>query len=192
MSGPREPAGGQALLELALILPLTLLLGCGAVAVVQPARTQMAMNTASSAAALVAARAVDAQSACQQATQELHLVEEESSGLLSGPIRQLGGGRCVGPAPDAGTMPTVAGGGSAQIWFGYGAALDSFCRVGGPPNSSGLTDGDVEVVIAYRPNLQWIPLLGAWMSPSLRASSIQKIDPFRSRDPSQDPTGDDC
>ncbi len=192
MSGLRGRAGGQALLELALVLPIILLLGCGAVAVVQLARTQLAMQTASSAAALVAARAIDAQRACQEATQELRVVEQENSGLLQGHIRQLGGGRCVGPAPNAATMPTSIGGGSAQIWFGYGGALDSFCRVGGPPNSTGLTDGDVEVVIAYRPDLEWIPLLGSWLSPSLRAHSIQKIDPFRSRDPSQDPTGDDC
>ncbi len=192
MSAPRGRTEGQALLELALVLPLTLLLGCGAVAVVQLARTQVAMETASSAAALVAARAIDAERACQQATQELQVVEEESAGLLNGPIRQLEARRCVGAVPDEATMPTRMGGGSVQIWLGYGGALNSFCRVGGPPNAAGLTDRDVEVVIAYRPDLQWIPLVGGWMSPSLRASSIQKIDPFRSRDPGQDPTGDAC
>lgn len=180
------------MLELALVLPLTLLLGLGSVAVVQLARTQMALETASSAAALVAARAIDSQRACQEATQELQVVEQESSGLLAGPIRQLGGGRCVGPVPDKLAMPTALGGGSSDIWFGYGAALDSFCRIGGPPDRAGLTDGDVEVVIAYRPNLDWIPVVGNWMSPRLSASSVQKIDPFRSRDPAQDPTGDDC
>ncbi len=179
-------------MELALVLPVTLLLGCGAVAVVQLARTQMAMDTATSAGALVAARGIDATSACQAAMHEVKQVEQESSGLLSGPIRRLGGGRCAGPVPDQAMMPASLGRGSVQIWFGYGSPLDTFCRVGGAPDARGLTDGDVEVVMAFRPNLDWVPLVGAWISPTLRASSIQKIDPFRSRDPSQDPSGDAC
>jgi len=183
---------GQALLELALVLPLTLLLGCGAVAVVQLARTQIALDTAASAAALVAARGVDAATACQDAHGELLSVLASNSQLLPANLHDDAGGTCTGLSPAVGTLPAGFGTGSFRIWFGYGAALDTFCRVGGAPNGAGVTDGDVVVVMAFRPDLRWIPLVGGWMSPTLRASSVDKIDPFRSRDPQQDPTGDYC
>jgi hypothetical protein len=185
-------ASGQALVELALVLPLTLLLGCGAVAVVQLARTQMAMQTASDAAALVAARAVDARVACSQAEEELATVVQESQGLLAGQLHNMTLGTCVGQPPLATALPATPGSGSYQVWFGYGGSDDSFCRLGGAPNATGLTDGDVEVMMAFRPDLDWIPVLGNWLSPVLHASDTEKIAPFRSRDPSQDPTGDDC
>jgi len=53
---------------------MLLLLGGGAVAVVEMARSQMALETAASAAALVAARGVDASQACLEAHQELAAV----------------------------------------------------------------------------------------------------------------------
>jgi len=192
MTRARPRQSGQALVELALVLPLTLLLGCGAVAVVQLARTQMALSTAASASALVAARAVDSVQACQQAHLELGLVLADSTGLLPAHLRDAAGGRCVGSIPTAAALPTRLGAGSDAIWFGYGAPGDTFCRGGGAPAAGGATDGDVVVAIAFRPDLSWIPLVGGWLSPSLRASATEKIDPFRSRDPAQDQTGDSC
>lgn len=192
MSCARRGGGGQALVELALVLPLTLLLGCGAVAVVQLARTQMAMQTASDAAALVGARAVDASAACSQAKEELATVVQESQGLLAGDLRNMTSGSCAGQPPVVTRMRFGPGSGAYQVWFGYGGQSDSFCRIGGAPNASGLTDGDVEVMMAFRPDLDWIPLVGNWLSPVLHTSDTEKIAPFRSRDPGQDPTGDDC
>lgn len=192
MSPWQRGSEGQALLELALILPLTLLLGCGAVAVVQLARTQMALETAASASALVAARGVDAMTACQDAHSELLSVLGSNAQLLPTTLNDEARGACTGLSPDLSPVPLGAGTGSFRIWFGYGAPLDTFCRIGGAPNASGVTDGDVVVRIAFRPDLRWIPLVGGWMSPTLTASSLDKIDPFRSRDPKQDPTGDYC
>ncbi len=188
----RRRAAGQALVELALVLPLTLLLGCGAVAIVQLARTQMALSTAASASALVAARAVDAVQACQQAHLELALVLADSGGLLPAHLHDATSGSCVGSIPVAATLPTSDGKGSEVVWLGFGSPMDTFCRAGGVPGSGGVTDGDVVVAVAYRPDLRWIPLLGAWLSPTLTASATDKVDPFRSRDPSQDQTGDGC
>ena len=183
---------GQALVELALVLPLTLLLGCGAVAIVQLARTQMALGTAASASALVAARGVDSVQACQQAHLELALVLADSEGLLPTRLRDTAGGSCVGSVPVAATLPTSLGGGSDAIWFGYGSQRDTFCRAGGAPTRGGVTDGDVVVALAFRPDLSWIPLVGGWLSPTLSTSATEKIDPFRSRDPAEDQTGDSC
>ncbi|MGH7611076.1 MAG: TadE/TadG family type IV pilus assembly protein [Candidatus Dormibacteria bacterium] len=186
----RRGQRGQALVELAIVLPVLLLLGCGAVAVVQLARTQMALGAVSSAAALVGARGVDALQACQQAHQELTTGLQESGGLLpAGQFRDLLRGGCVGSPPNTGSMPSSPGKGSYALWFGLGGTNTTFCRRGGSGTPS---DGAVTAAISFRPNLDWIPLLGDWMSPRLTASSAQKIDPFRSRDPSQDPTGDDC
>lgn len=187
-----DPSAGQALVELALVLPLTLLLGCGAVAVVQLARTQMALNTAASASALVGARGVDATRACQGARDELQSVLTVNGSLLPSDLQDAGPGECSGALPALSQLPAPTGGGSFAIWFGYGSATDTFCRSGGAPTAGGVTDGDVVVALAFRPDLSWIPLVGGWMSPTLRTSSTEKIDPFRSRDPSQDPTGDDC
>jgi hypothetical protein len=50
----------------------------------------------------------------------------------------------------------------------------------------------VVATVVYRPNLAWIPLIGSWLSPRLTTSATDKVDPFRSRDPQADPTGDDC
>ncbi len=187
--GRRE---GQALVELALVLPLILLLGCGAVGIVQLARTQMALGTAASATALVAARGVTAASACRQAHLELGLVLADSAGLLPAHLHDTLDGACVGSVPITAALPTAPGTGAYAIWFGYGAPGDTFCRAGGVPTRGGVTDGDVVVAVAFRPNLAWIPLLGGWLSPALSATTTDKIDPFRSRNPSQDQTGDDC
>ncbi|MHB1527345.1 MAG: TadE family protein [Candidatus Dormibacteria bacterium] len=192
MSPGGRRAEGQALVELALILPVILLLGCGAVGIVQLARTQMALGTAASATALVAARAADAASACRQAHLELALVLADSAGLLPAHLHDTLNGACVGSVPVASALPTAPGTGAYTIWFGYGAPGDTFCRAGGVPGSGGVTDGDVVVAVAFRPDLAWIPLLGSWLSPALRATTTDKIDPFRSRDPGQDQTGDNC
>lgn len=180
--------GGQALVELSLVIPVLLLLATGAVAIVQLARTEMAMSSAATSAALVAARAPDAADACQSAHRQLGLAAAESGGLLPGPLRDLLRGTCVGPVPvlrPGWARPLFA------IWLGYGGAGDTFCRRGGPA-VDGVTDGDVVVSISYRPDLRWIPLAGSWISPTLNVRSVQKVDPFRSRDPARDPTGDDC
>ena len=188
----RSASAGQALVELAIVLPMLLLLGGGAVAVVEMARSQMALETAASAAALVAARGVDASQACLEAHQELAAVLADSDGLVAtGLVDQLRGG-CVGPMRHAADMPAANGGGSFALWFGYGAQNDTFCRVGSRPQSGAATDGDVVATVVYRPDLNWIPLVGAWLSPRLSSTSTQKIDPFRSRDPLRDPTGDNC
>jgi hypothetical protein len=189
---PGRSGRGQALVELALVLPVILVLGCGAVAVVQLARTQVALETAASAAALVGARGVDASEACLDAHHELATVLRESSELVSGDLTDQLRGACVGPLPEVGLVPASPGGGSFALWFGYGGRNDSFCRVGASPLSSGPTDGDMVATVVYRPDLDWIPLIGSWLSPRLTSTAIDKIDPFRSRDPIADPTGDGC
>ena len=178
---------GQALVELALVLPVLLLLGLAAAAIVQVARTQLAMTAAASASALVAARAPDAAAACAESRLQLETSVTDSGGLIPASLADRFGGRCAGPLP----APTGAIPNSYFIWLGLGGAQDTFCRRGTPVRGS-LTDGDVVVSIAYRPNLSWLPLVGSWLSPELQAQSVQKVDPFRSRDPSQDPTGDNC
>jgi hypothetical protein len=155
--------------ELALVLPVLLLLGLAAVAIVQVARTQLAMTTAASASALVAARAPDAAAACAEARLQLETSVSYSGGLIPATLVDRFGGRCLG----------------------LGGVQDTFCRRGTPVRGS-LTDGDVVVSLAYRPNLSWLPLVGGWLSPDLQAQSVQKVDPFRSRDPGQDPIGDNC
>jgi hypothetical protein len=173
--------------ELALVLPVLLLLGLAAVAIVQVARTQLAMTTAASASALVAARAPDAAAACAEARLQLETSVSYSGGLIPATLVDRFGGRCVGPLPaPASVMPN-----SYFIWLGLGGVQDTFCRRGTPVRGS-LTDGDVVVSLAYRPNLSWLPLVGGWLSPDLQAQSVQKVDPFRSRDPGQDPIGDNC
>ena len=152
----------------------------------------MALSTAASATAMVAARSVDATQACQGARIELQTVLADNSSLLPPTLQDAGAGACSGPLPALSRLPVLTGGGSFAIWFGYGAANDTFCRVGGAPTPGGPTDGDVMVALAFRPNLAWIPLVGGWMAPTLRTASTQKVDPFRSRDPGQDPTGDNC
>ncbi|MGH7692452.1 MAG: TadE/TadG family type IV pilus assembly protein [Candidatus Dormibacteria bacterium] len=191
-SDPSRRRRGQALVELAVVLPLLLLLGCGAVGVVQVARTQMAINTAANASALVGARGLDAVAACSGAHQELTTVLTESGGLLSPDLSDQLGGSCVGSIPNPGAMPAPQGGGSYALWFGYGASNDSFCRVGSAPQGGAPTDGDVVATLVYRPNLDWIPLVGGWLSPRLSTTATEKIDPFRSRDPKADATGDNC
>lgn len=188
MTGRRRTAGGQALVELALVLPVLLLLGLASSAIVLLARTQMAMATATSAAALVAARAPDATAACSGARLQLATSIAESGGLLPASPTDSLGGRCAGPLP----APAAPGSsGSYFIWLGLGGITDTFCRRG-IPVAGALTDGDVVVSLTYRPNLSWIPMVGGWISPVLSSRSVQKVDPFRSRDPSQDPTGDYC
>ncbi len=183
----RRSVLGQALVELALVLPVLLLLGLAATAIVQVARTQLAMAAAAAASALVAARAPDAAAACAEARLQLETSVSDSGGLIPAALSDRFGGRCAGPLPAPGAaMPN-----SYFIWLGLGGAQDTFCRRGTPVRGS-LTDGDVVVFLTYRPNLSWLPLVGSWLSPELRAQSVQKIDPFRSRDPSQDPTGDNC
>jgi uncharacterized protein (UPF0333 family) len=100
---------GQALVELAIVLPIILVLACGAVAVVQLARTQMALETAASATALVGARGVDAFEACVDAHRELATVLSESSGLISPNLTDELRGACVGPLPRGGSHASVAG-----------------------------------------------------------------------------------
>ena len=46
--------------------------------------------------------------------------------------------------------------------------------------------------LVYRPDLEWIPVVGSWLSPHSLPRCIDKIDPFRSRDPLADSTGDSC
>ncbi|MGA7173836.1 MAG: TadE/TadG family type IV pilus assembly protein [Candidatus Dormiibacterota bacterium] len=181
---------GQALVELAVVLPVLLVLGCGAVAVVQIARTQLAMETAASATALVAARAMDATQACSGAHQEMATVLTESNGLLPLNLTDALRGGCVGPLPQSKSLIADIGTGSFALWIGYGGPNDTFCRVGSGPGTP--TDGDVVATVVYRPDLAWIPLIGSWLSPRLSALATDKVDPFRSRDPSIDPTGDDC
>jgi hypothetical protein len=183
---------GQALVELAVVLPVVLVLGCGAVAVVQLARTQIAMEAAASATALVAARGEGATQACTGAHEEIATVLSESNGLLPLDLADVFHGGCVGPIPESSAMPASLGSGSFALWFGYGGAEDTFCRVGTSPGSGAPTDGDVVATVVYRPNLAWIPLIGSWLSPRLTTSATDKVDPFRSRDPQADPTGDDC
>jgi len=183
---------GQALVELAVVLPILLLLGCGAVAVVQIARTQMAMEAAASATALVAARGVDATQACSGGHQEMGTVLSESDGLLPLNLTDALRGGCVGAVPQSDDLPAAVGTGSFALWFGYGGPNDTFCRVGSGPGTGTPTDGGVVVTVVYRPNLAWIPLIGSWLSPRLTTIATDKVDPFRSRDPSVDPTGDDC
>jgi hypothetical protein len=183
---------GQALVELAIVLPLALLLGCGAVAIVQLARSQMEMETAASATALVGARGVDATQACLGAHRELATILAESGGLVATDLADELRGGCSGPLPVSRELPAPLGGGSFEIWFGYGGTGDTFCRIGTSPSSGSATDGDLVATLLYRPDLTWIPLVGGWLSPKLTATAIDKIDPFRSRDPAADPTGDDC
>ncbi len=184
---PQRSVRGQALVELALVLPILLLLGLAAAAVVQVARTQLAMAAAASAAALVAARAPDATAACTDSRLQLETSVSDSGGLIPATLTDRFAGRCAGPLP----APAAAVPNSYFIWLGLGGRQDTFCRRGTPVRGS-LTDGDVVVSLAYRPNLSWLPLVGSWLSPELSAQSVQKVDPFRSRDPSQDPTGDSC
>lgn len=194
MKGRAQRSGrnGQALVELAVVLPVVLILACGAVAIVQLARTQMAMEAAASATALVGARGLDAAQACSGAHQEMATVLSESGGLLpSDLVDELHGG-CVGAVLESGTMPTAPGRGSFALWFGYGGANDTFCRVGTSPGDGSPSDGDMVATVVYRPNLDWIPLVGSWLSPRLSTTATDKVDPFRSRDPQVDPTGDDC
>lgn len=192
MSGRPGRRRGQALVELALVLPVLLLLGCGAAAIVQLAKTQLAMESASTAAALVGARGVDAEQACSDMHRELMTVVDDNRGLLRGSLLDPLDGACVGPLPSTSSLRARLGGGSYVLWFGYGAADDSFCRVGGGAAAAGPTDGDIFVAFAYRPDLSWIPLVGGWLSPRLVSSTTDKVEPFRSRDPGQDPTGDEC
>lgn len=178
---------GQALVELALVLPVLLLLGLAAAAIVQVARTQLAMAEATSAAALVGARAPDAAAACAQSRLQLETSISDSGGLIPARLADRFNGRCTGSLP----APAAATPNSYFIWLGLGGVQDTFCRRGTPVRGS-LTDGDVVVSLAYRPNLSWLPLVGGWLSPLLQAQSVQKVDPFRSRDPLQDPSGDSC
>lgn len=188
----RPQHAGQALVELALVLPIVLIVGCGAVAVVQLARTQMTMESAAAAAALVAARGVDATEACSSGHRELQTVLAESGGLVPTTIEDEMHGGCAGALPNSQTMPTSLGGGSFALWFGYGGADDTFCRVGTVATSSIPTDGDVMATVVFRPNLSWIPLVGGMLSPRLVSAATDKVNPFRSRKPSTDPTGDNC
>ncbi len=174
------------------MLPVVLVLACGSVAVVELARTQMAMDTAASASALVGARGVDASQACVGAHQEMATVLSESQVLLPNDLADDLRGSCEGTLPDENTLAAASGHGSFALWFGYGGASDTFCRIGTAPGAAAPTDGYVVATIAYRPNLGWIPLIGSWLSPRLTAMVIDKVDPFRSRDPNSDPTGDDC
>ena len=179
-------------MELAVVLPIVVLVGCGAVAIVELARTQMAMDEAGNAAALVGARAADASQACSAAHEELVTVLAESDGLLPVDLADQLRGGCTGPLPDSASMPASLGAGSYMLWFGFGGTRDTFCRVGSSPGAGVPTDGDVVATVVYRPNLQWIPVIGAWLSPRLTASASDKVDPFRSRDPRVDSTGDNC
>jgi hypothetical protein len=188
----RRAARGQALVELAIVLPIVLVLCCGAVAVVQLARTQMALETAASATALVGARGLDASQACLAAHRELGTVISESSGLISAEMTDELRGACVGPLPESNLMPAGLGSGSFSLWFGYGAQDDTFCRVGSSSKLRVPTDGDMVATLVYRPDLEWIPVVGSWLSPRLASTAIDKIDPFRSRDPLADSAGDSC
>jgi len=188
----QRSARGQALVELAIVLPVVLVLCCGAVAVVQLARTQMALETAASATALVGARGLDASQACLAAHRELATVLAESGGLVSTALADELHGACVGPLPDNSLLPADLGSGSFALWFGYGAQNDTFCRLGASSSGSVPTDGDMVATLVYRPDLEWIPVIGSWLSPRLASTSIDKIDPFRSRDPLADSTGDSC
>jgi hypothetical protein len=174
--------------ELALVLPVLLLLGLAAAAIVQVARTQLALAAAASAAALVAARAPDATAACTESRAQLATSISDSGGLIPSALIDRFSGRCSGPLP-SGRSPADPN--SYFIWLGLGGVQDTFCRRGTPVRGP-VTDGDVVVSLTYRPNLSWLPLVGSWLSPELSAQSVQKVDPFRSRDPSQDPTGDNC
>ena len=185
-------ARGQALVELAIVLPVVLVLCCGAVAVVQLARTQMALETAASATALVGARGLDASQACLAAHRELATVLSESGGLVSATLSDELRGACVGPLPESSLLPAALGSGSFALWFGYGAQNDTFCRLGASSSGSVPTDGDMVATLVDRPDLEWIPVVGSWLSPRLAATAIDKIDPFRSRDPLADSTGDSC
>jgi hypothetical protein len=152
----------------------------------------MELETAASAAALVGARGIDASQACLAAHRELATVLSESAGLVSvGPADELHGA-CIGPLPDSSLMPVGVGRGSFALWFGYGAQNDTFCRVGASSQLSIPTDGDMVATLVYRPDLEWIPVIGSWLSPRLAFTAIDKIDPFRSRDPLADSAGDSC
>jgi hypothetical protein len=152
----------------------------------------MALETAASATALVGARGVDAAEACLGAHRELATVLSESGGLISANLADELHGACVGPLPVSSLMPAALGGGSFGLWFGYGGQNDTFCRVGASLGSSVPTDGDMVATLVYRPDLGWIPMIGSWLSPRLATTAIDKVDPFRSRDPLADSTGDGC
>jgi hypothetical protein len=192
LSTRHQLARGQALVELAIVLPVVLVLCSGAVAVVQLARTQMALETAASATALVGARGLDASQACVAAHRELAAVLSESAGLVSAKLADELHGGCVGPLPDSSLMRAGLGSGSFALWFGYGAQNDTFCRVGASSLLGLPTDGDMVATLVYRPDLEWIPMVGSWLSPRLASTAIDKIDPFRSRDPLVDSAGDSC
>jgi hypothetical protein len=174
------------------VLPVMLVLSCGAVAVVQLARTQIAMGAAASASALVGARGADATQACAAAHRELAMILSESGELLSQDLTDTLQGTCAGSLPNSSTMPASLGGGSFALWFGFGGPDDSFCRIGTSPIAGAPTDGEVVATVVDRPNLAWLPLVGSWLSPRLVATATDKIDPFRSRDSDADSTGDDC
>ncbi len=98
----------------------------------------------------------------------------------------------MGPLSISSAMPARLGGGSFELWFGFGGPDDSFCRIGSSPDAGVPTDGDIVAIVVDRPNLAWLPLIGSWLSPRLVATATDKVDPFRSRDSQVDSTGDDC
>ncbi len=183
---------GQAFVELALVAPLLILLVLGAVALVQLAQTQVALNTAASATAFVVARGADARDACRAGHRQLSTVIGEAATLRHGRFRDVLRGRCIGPLPDAGRLPVSPGAGSLAIWFGRSAPGHAFCRMGTPSRPGRPSDGDVVVLVAFMPALDWIPGVGRWLDQRLIGRAVVKIEPFRSRLPAVDPTGDHC
>ncbi|HUY61068.1 MAG TPA: TadE family protein [Candidatus Dormibacteraeota bacterium] len=183
---------GQAFVELALVAPVLILLVLGAVTLVQLAQTQVALNTAASATAFVVARGADARDACRAGHQQLSTVIGEAPTLRHGRFQDVLHGRCVGPLPDAGRLPAAPGAGSLAIWFGRSAPGRAFCRVGTATPPGTPSDGDVVVLVAFMPAFDWIPGVGRWLDQRLVGRAVAKIEPFRSRLPAVDPTGDHC
>ena len=190
MEGSR--ARGQAFVELALVAPVLILLVLGSVALVQLAQTQVALNTAASATAFVVARGADARDACRAGHQQLATVIGEAATLRRGRFEDVLHGRCTGPLPDAARLPSTPGAGSLAIWFGRAAPNHAFCRMGAATAPGTPGDGDVMVLVAFTPSLGWIPGVGPWLDRRLVGRAVAKIEPFRSRLPAVDPTGDHC
>ncbi|HVA21965.1 MAG TPA: TadE/TadG family type IV pilus assembly protein [Candidatus Micrarchaeia archaeon] len=190
---PRQRAlAGQAFVELALVAPLVALLVVGMVAVVQLTRTQVALDAAAEAAALVAARAPDATAACADGHRQLAQVVEASRPLAGVRFRDGLAGGCVGSVPDASALALSRTGGADAIWFGRRPGR-AFCRIGGAgPGTGGADPGDVRVVLAVQPRLGWLPGGGAWLPLRLTADAVAKIDAFRSRDVAVTTEGDAC
>ncbi len=183
-------ASGQAFVELALVTPLVVLLVLGVVTVVQLARTQVAIRTAAQAAALVAARAPDAVAACADGHAQLSWIVDASAPLAGVTFRDALAGRCVGRFPQASALPLSPSGGADAIWFGSRPGR-AFCRIGGA-GPAGANPGDVVVVMAVRPRIDWLPGGGAWLPVRMSARALVKIDAFRSRDVAVTTEGDGC